>query len=135
MTKKEKVQFYRDEIVRWMNKFGLGRWSIKWEEWDTVVDQMPSFKNAAATSASDVDDRSVTFAVNPEMLDRHSDEYASRCALHEVTHVLTARLEAFTKNEDMIDADFIDEETEAIAKAMERAFFGPVDMQEVSDGT
>jgi uncharacterized protein YdaT len=122
----DNTKYFQEEVIRWMNLFGLGRWSIRWEDWNTVATENPELRNACAAASIVLDDRRAEFAINPEIANSRSKEYVSRCALHEVTHVLTIRLENFATAD--VEQAHIDEESEAIAKAMERAFFGPVDM-------
>ena len=127
--KKDKIKYFQDEVVRWMELFGLGRWSIKWVEWvDAVEDSRGSIEGADAAANTNHISRNVRMAVNPVKLEGKSEQWISRTALHEVTHVLTARLEDFAASEDVINNETIEEEVEAIAKAMEHVFFGMVDM-------
>jgi len=120
---KKRIKYFQDEVLRWMDLFGLGRWSVKWVGWDTIP---ADFRDADAAARSDVPARLVEFTINPDKLKDKSDAWISRCALHEVAHVLTARMEDFAYKSN-VDHDAIDEEREALAKSIERAFFGPVD--------
>jgi hypothetical protein len=121
------IKHFQDEVLKYLDLFGLGRWSVKWENWNAVVADNPDFEDAAAAACNNTGSRLAKFSVNPTVIADKSDTYISRCALHEVTHVLTARLEDYAYAVKA-DSEAVSEETEAIAKAMERAFFGPVDM-------
>ena len=115
---------YQNAIVEHMDKFGLGRWSVRVLPWSEVPDK---YEDADAVTSGDTTSRFAKFAINPDKCADRSDTYVSRCALHEVTHILTKRLEEMARSEDVVPEREIDEEIEAIAKAMERAFYGMVD--------
>ncbi len=120
MTNKQ-TKHYQDEVVRYMELFGLGQWSIRFDEWDDIADEGVMRETAEAVTEWDTGSRFVRFGLNPAY--KATDAALSRSAVHEVTHVLTAKLFVLAGQTDVSS-----EEAEAIAKSMERAFYGPVEV-------
>lgn len=122
-TLDKKIKFYRDEVVRYLELLGIGQWAVKWEDWTDLPKNM---QEQDAAISYDTSGRLAYFAINPAEIKTKSDTWISRSALHEATHVLTAQLEHYAKHGG--SDDMIDTECEAIARSMEKAFFGMVDM-------
>lgn len=120
---KDKIKFYQDEIIRYLELFGCGQWAVKWYDWSETPAE---FQEQDACISYDVPGRLASFSVNPEEIKDKADTWISRSALHESTHVLTSILEYYAKT-GASDA-LIEAECEAIARSLEKMFFGMVDM-------
>jgi len=117
---------YAENIAMHLDSFGLGRWAVTVEGWNKDLKE-----EYMAMTSTNVEGRTVAFNLNAKEILKHypttAERFVDRCAIHEVTHLLTARLAEYAMSRT-IDKDALDEEMEAIAVAMERFVFGQVEV-------
>ena len=122
-TVKQKTKYYQDQVLHWIEKFGLGRWSVKFIDWTDIPE---SHQDGEAAVAISVPERLAKFAVNPDHIADKGDTWIERSALHEVDHMRNERLAMMAKKGGYSEEE-IEEEMEALAKSMERFMYGMVD--------
>lgn len=119
----EKETLFRQKTIKYLEYFGLGRWSIQFKPWSAYDGEYP---DAYAAVKIDSQARAATFFVNDSFLESASESQITRTAMHEAAHVLLQRLQVYAMDRTGTVED-IEEEVEAIIKALEYSLFGIVD--------
>lgn len=107
---------FKKTCLEWIDRFGLGRWSITFKH--KLCDGPQK-----AGAIYNVCDRWIEFYLAREWGHKPTRAEIKKSAVHEVTHQLISRLvdKAYSR---FISESEIEEEMEAVCKAMENAIYG-----------
>lgn len=111
---KELFKLFKDECIKWLNAFGLTDWSIIFTCSGRAEDGPLAYVNYSHDGLS----ANINLAKHWFEDEPLTKVQIQRCALHEVCHILTARLELLAQ-ERFISENEIVSESEKIARKIE----------------
>lgn len=114
---KDLFKLFKDECIKWLNAFGLTDWSVTFScEGNTITGPLASVQYTP-------DGLSAHITISKYWEDQPMTKIQiQRCALHEVCHILTARMELLAQ-ERFISEREIMEESEKIARKIEHSIW------------
>ncbi|BDQ35919.1 hypothetical protein SYK_02790 [Pseudodesulfovibrio nedwellii] len=110
-------KLFKATCLEWVEKFSLGQWHHNFEHCHLDVE------GRCAQVAFTIGSRHTLFSLSKVWTVKPTKLEIKKAALHEVTHVLTARLYDFATAR-FVNKDEILEEFEAISRALEHAIYG-----------
>lgn len=120
MTQKKNVitadlfKFFKDECIKWLDAFGLADWTVVF-----TCEGSVEHDGALAGVWFSPDGLNAQINISKDWVDQPVTKIQiQRCALHEVCHILTARMEILA-SERFITQKEIVEESEKIARRVE----------------
>lgn len=93
-TTKKDFELYCEEVQKWMGIFGLNDWQLLFEygtDGDEDIAQVEMYTDSRMAR--------FRFAIEWDAIYPKDDDNISRCAFHEVVHVLLGDLERFVPRE------------------------------------
>lgn len=107
-------KFFKDECIKWLESFGLADWTVTFSCEGEAVEN-----NAYASVHFSPDGLNAHINITRDWYDQPvTKNQIQRCALHEVCHILTARLELMAQDRFITEKEIVDE-SERIARRFE----------------
>ena len=118
-TTTKHFDLFRKEVYRWIDEFGLGDWRIDCYHEHNMDGARASCVFRCQEMAADI------YLEREWEGDKITTYKVKTSALHEVSHILLAKLYELAHNRFTVTEDQISEATEGIIRRLERALIGP----------